>query len=122
MQSIEGTWNSRYEYARGPGGEQQVSEHSIRFAQMKSEWVGVSLPVADGSEVRLNLRQEGNQFSGTWHEKTSPAGHYKGREFSGAILLSLNESGQELSGKWLGMSSSTNRIKDGAWTLRRNQL
>lgn len=120
MSNIEGTWRSRYEYGKGPNSEPQISEHTITFTtEEANKWVGKSLPQDDGSEVTLTLTQNGDEFKGDWQEHTSSTGSYGGQELGGAILLLLQAEGAELNGMWLGRSSSSNQVKVGGWTLRR---
>lgn len=122
MSTIEGPWRSRYEYGKGPNNEPQASEHTITFtAGEANTWVGTSMPQEDGSEVKLILKQNGDEFQGEWQESTSSTGSYGGRKLDGAILLILQAEGTELNGKWLGKSESTGQVKDGVWTLRREE-
>jgi hypothetical protein len=119
MNSIEGTWLSRYEYTQGSNSEPSVSEHDIEFKSADSGWIGKSLPQPDSFEITIELTQKGTEFSGTWQERTALDGHYKGREFSGLLMLILNSANSELSGMWLGASSSTGHVKAGRWTLQK---
>lgn len=119
--TIEGIWHSRYEYGKGPDNEPQTSEHEIEFTRQDDTWIGSSAPQGDGSEVTLTLKQNGDEFQGEWRERTSPTGVYGGREFGGAVLLILQVQDTELSGMWLGRSSSTNQVKPGVWTLKRER-
>lgn len=117
--TIEGTWRSVYEYGKGPNNEMQTSEHDITFAVDGESWVGKSSPNEEGSVVTLILKQQGDQFQGSWKEQTSPSGSYGGREFSGTVLLVLQSEDTELKGMWLGVSSTTNQVKAGSWMLKR---
>ena len=117
--TIEGIWLSHYEYGQGPDNEPQTSEHEVKFVQDNEVWVGTSLPNDEGSELTITVRQNGNEFKGDWHERTSPTGSYGGREFGGAILLLLQAEGTELNGMWLGANSDQSRVKAGTWTLKR---
>jgi hypothetical protein len=119
MNNIEGTWLSRYEYTEGSSSEPSVSEHRIAFKPDGNKWIGDSISQTDGSEVTLELTQKGITLSGAWHERTAPTGHYEGREFNGLLMVTLNDEGTELNGMWLGVSSSTGRVKSGAWTLQK---
>lgn len=119
MNTIEGTWRSRYEYGKGANDEPQTSEHQIEFTRQDDSWIGKSLPNGEGSEVSLTLNQNGNEFKGNWRERTSLTGSYGGREFGGDILLLLQNESNELNGKWLGISSDNSRVKSGTWTLKR---
>lgn len=117
--SIKGTWISHYEYGQGVDNEPQFSEHRIVFSKVDGVWNGQSEPDADGSEVTITLKEQDAEFSGEWKEHTSPSGHYQGREFSGLLKLVLQDDGAELSGMWLGVSSSTSQVKAGQWMFTR---
>lgn len=117
--SIEGTWQSYYEYSKGTADEPQTSEHRVKFVYDNGAWVGTSLPSEDGSELTIMVWQDGHEFKGEWHERTSSTGDYKGHEFSGSILLLLQAEGNELNGMWLGANSSADRVKCGEWNLKR---
>lgn len=119
MNNIEGTWLSHYEYTEGPNSEPSVSDHRITFRSDGNRWIGESIAQPDGSKVTLKLTPGDAAFSGTWHERTAPSGHYEGREFSGLLMLTPNDEGTELAGMWLGTSSSTGRVKSGTWTLQK---
>lgn len=120
--TIEGIWHSHYEYGQGPGNTPQTSKHRIKFVQDDNVWVGTSLPNEEGSELTMTLRQDGNEFKGDWHERTSADGNYGGREFGGAILLLLQAEGTELNGMWLGANSDQSRVKAGSWKLKRENI
>jgi hypothetical protein len=46
---------------------------------------GQSLPNSLYSVVLLDLRIDGVTATGTWSERTSPAGYYKGTSYHGAL-------------------------------------
>lgn len=117
--TLAGTWHSRYGYVQGPNSEPQTSDHRVQFTQKNGIWIGASLPNNEGSELAIVVRQNGNEFTGEWRERTSASGHYKGREFTGVILLVLQPDGRDLKGMWLGVSSSSGGVKSGVWLLRR---
>jgi len=123
MTNIAGLWASHYEYGQGPDNTPQISEHTLRFDydDATGQWVGGSWQGEEfpAEELSLVVRQNGNEFSGEWHERTDPNGYYKGREFNGIVLLVLNAKGDEMNGKWLGTSSTTRKVKVGAWTLKK---
>lgn len=119
MNSIEGTWLSRYEYTEGSSNESSVSKHRITFKADGDKWIGESISQSDDSKVTIELTQDDTAFSGAWHERTAPSGRYEGREFNGLLMLILNDEGNELSGTWLGASSSTGRVKSGTWVLHK---
>jgi hypothetical protein len=117
---ITGLWHSYYEYGKGAADGMLSSEHDVQFVREQDRWVGTSLPNEEGSRVTFELASLDNEeFRGSWVEHTSPAGHYKGREFSGLIMFLLNAEGTELNGMWLGAGSSSQRVKAGKWMLSR---
>ncbi len=117
--TLTGTWHSRYGYIQGANQKPYTSDHRIEFTQEGELWVGRSVTGDDGSAVTLIVRQNGNEFKGEWRERTSPTGHYQGREFTGVILLVLQPAGAELKGMWLGVDSSVGGVKSGIWLLKR---
>lgn len=116
--TLAGTWHSRYGYGQGPNNTPQTSDHQVKFTQKEGIWIGASQPNGEGSELAIVVRRNGNEFRGEWRERTSPNGHYGGREFTGVILLILQPDGRELKGMWLG-SGSAGDVKSGVWLLRR---
>ncbi len=53
---------------------------------------------------------------GTWEERTSPSGYYKGAGYRGAIQFLVAPSGGAMTGKWLGFGRDF-RINTGDWEL-----
>jgi hypothetical protein len=68
------------------------------------------------SKVRLALTVDGLAATGTWEERTSPTGYYKGTIYRGAIQLLLTPSMTHMTGKWLGFGKDF-AINKGAWNL-----
>jgi hypothetical protein len=68
------------------------------------------------SLLRLNLSVEGSVATGTWTERTSPAGYYRGATYHGTIQLLVDPVRRRMSGKWLGFGRNF-RINSGEWEL-----
>lgn len=115
--SIEGLWESRYEYGRGPDDLPQASEDQMQFYDIEGGAIGVSLPNSEGSKVTVWLTQNDTVFSGEWRVQTAPKGHYEGRVFKGLLMLILEN--DTLEGGWLGPNTVNDRIKSGRWTFKR---
>lgn len=111
MSDISGTWRSYYEY----GGN--ASEHIIIFKKEGDVYIGISQPLPDGESVEIRLQADDTAFTGTFQEKTSSAGHYKGAVFHGALQFLLE--GKRLHGQWVGFNSGRTKINNGPWTLQR---
>src|SRR5690349_10965406 len=75
-----------------------------------------SLPQSSGSVVTMNLTVDGLTATGTWEERTSPTGYYKGAVYRGAIQLLLAPSGTRMTGRWIGFGKRF-RINNGDWEL-----
>lgn len=85
--------------------------------------LATSQPQADGSEVTLRLdhNADDQMLTGTWQEKTSPGGHYKGAVLYGALQLILNNEGTAATGSWVGFNSDRTQVKSGEWRLEKQE-
>lgn len=61
---------------------------------------------------------DGAVLTGTWMERTSPTGYYKGAVYHGAIQLLTDPTVRSMHGQWLGFDKTSN-INSGAWELSR---
>lgn len=93
--------------------------HSVRMEQSDDRILVTSLANEEGSELSMELTRDGDILTGTWRERTSQAGSYKGRVFHGVLQLALNSEGTKAEGKWLGFNSHRAKINSGDWTLQR---
>ena len=66
--------------------EPTSSEHTIVFENKNDEVTGRSIPQEDGSDLTLHLQYNAADriLTGSWQEKTSQEGAYKGAVFYGA--------------------------------------
>lgn len=112
-----GHWLSTYTYHNGETGR-----HVLTFsAQNANEWLCKSVPQPDGSEVVLKLHydKESSTLTGTWTEKTSPTGAYKGKVFHGVLQLIVNQDYTKAAGEWVGFNSGHTGVNAGSWKLER---
>jgi hypothetical protein len=113
---ISGIWHSRYLYYSGERDKEFEGEHYIVLRQDGGQVEGQSLPHSMDSLVRLHLSVDGPVATGTWTERTSPDGYYKGATYDGTIQLLIDPAGRRMSGRWLGFGQNF-RINTGEWEL-----
>jgi hypothetical protein len=85
-----GIWRSRYVYYSSGREKKAESEHYVVFRYQNRRLVGQSLPNSLDSRVRLDLSVDGSIATGTWSERTSPSGYYKGAIYHGSIQLLID--------------------------------
>lgn len=68
------------------------------------------------SRLKFHLSVEGSIATGTWTERTSPDGYYKGATYHGTVQLIVNPMGRIMSGKWLGFGTNF-KVNTGDWQL-----
>ena len=86
--------------------------------QQKSQLSGRSLPNSLYSLLTLDLAVSDSTVTGTWVERTSPTGYYKGAVYHGAIQLLIDPTGSKMTGRWLGFDKESN-INTGHWEFTR---
>lgn len=64
----------------------------------------------------MDLSVDGNVVTGTWTERTDPAGHYRGARYHGAIQLLAEPTGRKMVGKWVGFGKDMD-VNVGPWEL-----
>src|SRR6266851_6918207 len=88
-----GIWHSRYLYYSGGRDQELEGEHYVVLRQDGSRVEGQSLPHSMDSLLRLHLSVDGPVATGTWTERTSPDGYYKGATYDGTIQLLIDPAG-----------------------------
>jgi hypothetical protein len=114
--SLSGIWHSRYLYYSTGRGHEFEGEHYVVLRQDESRLDGQSLPHSMDSLLRLHMSVDGGVATGTWTERTSPDGYYKGATYHGTIQLLIDPLGRRMSGRWLGFGKNF-RINTGEWEL-----
>ena len=116
--SLAGIWHSTYTYPSSGRGEEFTGEHFVVLRHSGGGLTGQSLPNKENSELSLHLSLERAVATGTWTERTSPSGYYKGATYHGTIQLVVDPVGRSMTGKWIGFGRDF-RINSGGWTLSR---
>ncbi|MFC9690415.1 helix-turn-helix domain-containing protein [Kribbella sp. NPDC056951] len=114
---LGGIWHSRYFYY-STGRESQLScEHYVVLRQQGNRLVGENVPARNDSVLRLELTLRGTVATGTWSERTTVDGYYRGREYHGAIQLVVDPMGKAMTGRWVGIDRKFN-VNSDVWELQ----
>jgi hypothetical protein len=113
---MSGIWHSRYLYYSSGREQQLEGAHYVVLRQEESRIDGQSLPHSMDSMLRLHMSLDGSVATGTWTERTSPDGYYRGATYHGTIQLLADPVGRRMSGRWLGFGRNF-RINTGEWEL-----
>ena len=113
---LGGIWRSEYTYFSSGRQQEFTDAHYVVVRQSGPQLSINSLPHTTGSEVSLNLALDGLFATGTWQERTSPTGYYKGAIYRGAIQLLVAPSLTQMTGKWIGFGKNFT-INNGDWNL-----
>ncbi len=116
--SLDGVWHSKYVYYSDGRGQQFEGEHYVVLRQRGHQVSAQSLPNFLESVLTLDLVPDGSILTGTWMERTSPTGYYKGSVYHGAIQLLVDPTMRSMTGQWLGFDKKSN-IDSGLWELSR---
>lgn len=114
---LSGVWRSEYSYYSTGRGRDFSGVHYAVLRQDGTSLSVSSLPHTTGSELSMSLSLDGMTATGSWEERTSPTGYYKGAAYRGALQLLVSPSGGQLTGRWLGFGKDF-RINNGDWELR----
>lgn len=115
---LTGVWHSRYIYYSSGRGSELVGEHYVVLSQQENHLSGQSLANTLDSLLSFDLSISDSTVTGTWIERTSPTGYYKGAVYRGAIQLLIDPTGSRMIGRWLGFDKESN-INTGDWELTR---
>lgn len=114
--TLTGIWHSRYAYYSSGREEEFEAEHYVVLRYQNGRLFGQSLPHSRDSRLRLDLSVDGSIATGTWSERTSPGGYYKGAIYHGTIQLLVDPMNRSMNGKWLGFGKNFT-VSSGAWEL-----
>ncbi|WP_150246320.1 hypothetical protein [Nocardiopsis quinghaiensis] len=115
-EDYSGIWHSRYRYPSSSRHSEFTSEHYVVLRQEGTHLVGQSLPHTTGSRLDLQLDLDKGVASGSWSERTSPTGYYRGAGYHGTLQLLINPMGRAMKGKWLGFGKDFT-VNSGEWDL-----
>jgi hypothetical protein len=113
---LSGIWSSRYTYHSSSQNRDLEAEHYVVLHQRASRLIGQSLPHSMDSKLRLDLSVDGPIATGTWIERTSPSGYYRGATYHGTLQLIVNPMGRAMNGRWLGFGKDFT-VDTGEWEL-----
>jgi len=119
---LAGIWHSRYVYYSSGRQSELVVEHYVVLNHQNDHVSGQSLPNSLNSLLTVDLVVADSAVTGTsvvtgtWVERTSPTGYYKGAVYHGAIQLLLDPTRSKMTGRWLGFDKESN-INNGDWEL-----
>ncbi|MET9269874.1 hypothetical protein [Kribbella sp. NPDC003557] len=114
--SLTGLWRSSYAYFSTGRGEELHGEHTLRLRHTGGRIVGTSEPGDQESRLALDLSLRGAIATGTWTERTSARGYYRGAVYHGAIQLVVSPHGRAMTGQWLGFGKQF-KVNSGDWRL-----
>jgi hypothetical protein len=113
---LSGVWHSKYVYHSSGRNRDFEGEHYLALRQQGMRLLGQSLPHTIDSRLKLDLSVEGSVATGTWTERTSPTGYYKGAVYHGALQLVVDPMGRRMQGRWLGFGRDF-QVNTGGWAL-----
>lgn len=116
----DGIWRSEYVYPSTSREADFVGEHYVTLRHRGTTLRGDSAAHPTGSRLRLELTLESAIATGTWRERTSPTGYYRGATYHGSLHLVVDPTGDRMKGMWLGFSRDFT-VTSGAWQLTRVQ-
>ena len=113
--TLSGLWLSRYSYFSDSRATNMNSEHRIRLHQTGSRLHAATDPTSD-SRLSLDLSVRGAIATGTWTERTTATGYYRGAVYHGTIQLVISPHAHTMSGRWLGFGKDF-VVNSGDWHL-----
>ena len=113
---LSGIWHSRYSYTSSGRGKRLEGEHYVVLHQTGDHLLGKSLPSSNGSRLQLDLTVNGSVATGTWSERTSPSGYYRGSVYHGGLQLVLDPMRKTMRGKWVGFDREF-RVDSDTWEM-----
>ncbi|WP_344216434.1 helix-turn-helix transcriptional regulator [Kribbella sancticallisti] len=114
--NLAGLWLSRYSYYSSGRDEELHGEHTVRLRQAGGRIFGNNDASERESRLTLDLSLSAAIATGTWTERTSPAGYYRGAVYHGTIQLVVSPQGRSMAGRWLGFNKEF-EVNTGEWRL-----
>ena len=114
--NLSGLWRSSYTYYSSSRQEELQGEHVVRLRHAGGRMVGTTERGDQESRLTLDLSLRGAIATGTWTERTSPSGYYRGAVYHGAIQLVVGPHGHSMTGRWLGFGKQF-KVNTGDWRL-----
>lgn len=112
--SIRGIWSTTYTYHNSARDIDLESKHYVKVRTIDNLVVMETLSDFNDSYMLAKFSQNEDTLTGTWMEKTSTTGDYKGVVYHGAAQLVLSEDSKTIKGKWIGFGKNM-EVKTGDW-------
>jgi hypothetical protein len=116
--TMAGLWLSRYSYYSSGRGEDLHGEHTVRLRHSGGRILGTNDPGERESRLTLELSLRGAIATGTWSERTSSVGYYRGAVYHGTLQLVVSPHGRSMNGRWIGFDKEF-KVDSGEWHLER---
>ena len=113
---LSGIWRSEYSYYSSGRKADFTGVHYVVVRHEDNNLEIEGLRQSSGSMLTMHLQVDGLTATGTWEERTSPTGYYKGAVYRGAIQLLLSPTGGRMAGRWIGFGRNF-QINNGDWEL-----
>jgi len=114
--NFSGVWLSTYRYHSTVRKSDFVSQHYVWLRQDGNEFTVESLPDINDSYMNARFVLHDKVATGTWEDRSSKKGYYKGHVYYGAAQLIFDEDWKHLAGKWVGFGLKMD-IKTGPWEI-----
>ena len=113
---LSGIWHSRYVYFSSGRDAEFDGRHYLVLRPRHGRLIGESLPNSSGSTLRLVLEVNGAIVTGSWSERTSSSGYYRGATYHGSVQLVVDPMGRSMTGKWVGFGKRF-AVNSGDWEM-----
>lgn len=113
---LSGIWHSRYVYFSSGRAAEFDGRHYLVLRPRNGRLIGESLPHSSGSTLCLILEVDGAIVTGSWSERTSPSGYYRGATYHGSVQLVVDPMGRSMTGKWVGFGKRF-AVNSGDWEM-----
>ncbi|MEU6134158.1 hypothetical protein [Nocardioides sp. NPDC047086] len=113
--NLSGLWLSRYNYFSDGRDADLDSEHTVRAHHTGSRLHATTDPASE-SRLTLDLSVKGAIATGTWTERTTATGYYRGADYHGTIQLVIGPHSRSMGGRWLGFGKDF-LVNSGDWYL-----
>jgi transcriptional regulator with XRE-family HTH domain len=114
---LSGIWLSSYTYFSTSRDKTFEDSHYVVLRQDGNSLIAQSLENTANSHLQLTMTLKNYIVTGSWSEKTSPKGHYKGATYHGTLQMVTNPMGRSMTGKWVGFNKDF-QVESGDWRLR----
>lgn len=100
---FSGKWQSSYTFDTSSPDSDFTDNYEVDIRGAGNQIIIQSLPKDDGSYILLRLTQDGHILTGIWYEHTAAKGHYEGVTYYGGVQLLVDQDGNAMHGRWLGL-------------------